>query len=140
MDKSFFAYRFSLRQYATLNSMGSYRDLRVYQIAEELDNQIFSLSIKFPKSETYSLTDQLRRSAHSIVANIAEGYGRRFYPQEYARFLTFSQASSHESREHIKAALKRKYCTEQEFSLLDDKLDHIGKMLTLLIRKIRGNT
>ena len=117
--------------------MSKYRDLRVYQLAEELDDQIFVLSGKFPKSEIYSLTDQLKRSIHSIVANIAEGYGRRFYPQEYARFLTFSQASSHESREHLKAALKRKYCTQAEFSLLDDKLDHVGKMLTLLIKKIR---
>lgn len=119
--------------------MSSYRDLRVYQLAEDLDNEIFKLSEGFPKSETYGLTDQLRRSVHSIVANIAEGYGRRFYPQEYARFLTFSQASSHESREHLKAALKRKYCTETEFSMLDDKLDHTGKMLTLLIRKIRNS-
>ena len=118
--------------------MSSYRDLKVFLIAEELDNEIFLLTEKFPKIEIYSLTDQIRRSIHSIVANIAEGYGRRFYPQEYARFLTFSQASSHESREHLKAALKRNYCSNQEFSLLDDKLDHIGKMLTLLIRRVRG--
>lgn len=118
--------------------MGSYRDLKVYQLAEDLDNQIFSLSIKFPKSETYGLTDQIRRSTHSIIANIAEGYGRRFYPQEYARFLTFSQASSHESREHLKAALSRNYCSKTDFNNLDDKLDHVGKMLTLLIRKIRN--
>lgn len=119
--------------------MSNYRDLRVYQLAEELDDQIFVLSGKFPRSEIYGLTDQLKRSIHSIVANIAEGYGRRFYPQEYARFLTFSQASSHESREHLKAALKRKYCTQAEFFLLDDKLDHVGKMLTLLIKKVQKN-
>jgi len=118
--------------------MSSYRDLKVYLLAEKLDNEIFLLTKRFPKIEIYSLTDQLRRSTHSIVANIAEGYGRRFYPQEYARFLTFAQASCHESQEHLKAGLKRNYCTMEEFSILDDKLDHVGKMLTLLIRKVRN--
>jgi len=120
--------------------MSSYRDLKVFAIAEEVDNEIFLLTKRFPKPEIYSLTDQIRRSTHSIVANIAEGYGRKFYPQEYARFLTFSQASSHESCEHLKAALRRSYCSKEEYIILDDKLDHIGKMLTLLIRKVRGDS
>lgn len=119
--------------------MGGYRTLRVYQLAQEIDSIIFQLTRCFPKIEQYSLTDQILRSAHSIIANIAEGFGRRSYPQEYARFLIFAQASCDETREHLKAALQRKYCSQNDFDILDDKLDHLGKMLTLLIRKIRSN-
>lgn len=119
--------------------MTGYRDLRVYKLAQEVDNEIFLLSEKFPKAELYGLVDQLRRSVHSIVANIAEGFGRRLYQQEYSRFLTFARASCHESREHLQASFKRRYCSSEEFTYLDDKLDHIGRMLTLLIRKVRQN-
>lgn len=117
--------------------MNGYRSLRVYQLAHEIDSIIFEMIGCFPKAEQYSLTDQILRSAHSMVANIAEGFGRRSYPQEYARFLIFSQASCDETREHLIAGLQRKYCSQNDFDILDDKLDHLGKMLTLLIRKIR---
>lgn len=117
--------------------MSGYQDLRVYQLARELDKEIFQLTKNFPRSELYGLADQLRRSTHSIVSNIVEGYGRHFYPQEYGRFLIFAQASCDESREHLRATLERDYCTNDNFIVLDDKLDHLGKMLTLLIRKIR---
>lgn len=115
-----------------------YRDLNVYKLAKDTDERIFDLTLQFPKSEVYNLTDQIRRSVHSIIANIAEGYGRRSYPQEYIRFLVFAQASCDESREHLQTASSRKYCPPNEFKILDDKLDHIGRMLTLLIRKIRS--
>ena len=119
--------------------MTGYRNLRVYILAEELDKAIFQLTRKFPKSEIYSLTDQFLRSTHSITSNIAEGFGRRSYPREYVRFLIFSQASCHESREHLKTAFNRKYCLGKDFLTLDDKFDHIGKMLTLLIKKIKSD-
>lgn len=118
--------------------MSSYRDLKVYQLARVIDEEVFQLTEKFPKSELYSLVDQLRRSSHSIVANIAEGFGRRSYLQEYVRFLIFAQASCDETREHIKAAYSRRYCTNEEFGLVDDELDHLGRMFTLLIRKMRA--
>ena len=119
--------------------MIGYRNLRVYILAEELDRLIFQLTRKFPKFEIYNLIDQFLRSTHSIVANIAEGYGRRSYPKEYIRFSIFAQASCHESREHLKAAFDRRYFLQEEFLHLDDKFDHLGKMLTLLIRKIKTN-
>ncbi len=133
---SFVVVRFLLC--AMLNLMLGYRNLRVYILAEELDRSIFQLTRKFPKSEIYSLIDQFLRSVHSIVSNIAEGYGRRSYPREYSRFLIFAQASCHESREHLKTAFNRDYCTKEEFLALDDKFDHVGKMLTLLIKKVKS--
>lgn len=118
--------------------MSSYRDLKVYQLARIIDEEIFQLTEKFPKSELYSLTDQMRRSSQSVIANIAEGFGRRLYLQEYIRFLIFAQASCDETREHIITAHNRRYCNDKEFKVFDDKLDHLGRMLTLFIRSLRA--
>jgi four helix bundle protein len=55
------------------------RDLDVYNLSYALALEVFSLSRKFPKEETYSLTDQIRRSSRSIPANISEGFAKRRY-------------------------------------------------------------
>jgi four helix bundle protein len=116
--------------------VSSYRDLKVFQLADELDSSLFNLTNKFPRIEDYGITSQLRRAMSSVVANIAEGFGRKHYQQEYVRFLTFARASCNESREHLRMAFKRGYCSIDEFNPLDDKLDHVGKMLTLLMKKV----
>jgi four helix bundle protein len=57
------------------NQVKSYRDLRVWQRAMDLVEEVYLGSATFPRSETYGLTSQMRRAAISIPANIAEGYG-----------------------------------------------------------------
>lgn len=57
--------------------MGTFQDLKVYKKAFELAMEIFEISKKFPKEETYSLTDQIRRSSRSVCATIAEAYRKR---------------------------------------------------------------
>jgi len=64
--------------------MQGFRDLKVYQLAYKLAMEIFVESKSFPKDERYSLTDQIRRSSRSVVANIAEGYRKRQYPNMLA--------------------------------------------------------
>ncbi len=109
--------------------INSYRDLEVFKLAKSVDNDIYKITIQFPQLEQYSLGDQIRRSAHSIPSNIAEGYGRKIYPLEFKRFLVFAQASCDESRVHLETAFERNYITKTEFHRLDDELDHIGRML-----------
>lgn len=114
----------------------SYKDLEVFKLAKGTDNEIFNISLTFPKIEQYSLGDQFRRSVHSITANIAEGYGRKVYPQEFKRFLVFAQASCDETRVHLETAKERGYINDETFTRLDDQLDHIGRMLYLLASKL----
>ena len=57
----------------------NFRDLIVYQKAKAVSRIIFELSKTFPKEETYSLTDQIRRSSRSIGAQIADAWGKRPY-------------------------------------------------------------
>lgn len=113
----------------------SYRDLEVFKLAKQVDNEIFKLSLVFPKIEQFSLGDQIRRSAHSILANIAEGYGRKAYIQEFKRFLIFAQSSCDETRVHLEAAYERDYLDKDAFKAIDNKLDHIGRMLYKLALK-----
>ena len=57
--------------------MASYKDMMIYKKAFELAMDIFEITKRFPKEETYSLTDQIRKSSRSVCANFAEAYRRR---------------------------------------------------------------
>jgi len=66
-----------------------FRELRVYQLAFNLQQKIFELTNQFPKEETYSLIDQIRRCSRSVGANIAEAWQKRRYPLHFRfRFRT----------------------------------------------------
>ena len=76
----------------------TFRELRVYQEACELDFAIFRVTKGFPKEELYSLTDQVRRSSRSIGANIAEAWAKRRYPAHFVSKLTDSDGELQETR------------------------------------------
>ena len=81
-------------------SVRSYRDLRVWQHAMDIAEDIYRLTRGFPKEEMFSMVSQLRRSAASIAANIAEGCGRDS-SRSYAHFLRVSQGSLKELETHL---------------------------------------
>ena len=60
-----------------------FRDLEVCKLARQLSKEIFDISMTFPKEETYSLTDQVRRSSRSVGAQIAEAWGKRRYQKHF---------------------------------------------------------
>lgn len=70
----------------------SFKELLVYQKANEVTKIIFDISRKFPKEELYSLTDQIRRSSRSIGAQIAEAWGKRRYEKHFVSKLTDADA------------------------------------------------
>ncbi len=70
----------------------SYRDLLVWQKARALASRVYRETEKFPKSEIYGLTSQMRRAAVSVASNIAEGQGR-LTPGEFRQFLGHSRGS-----------------------------------------------
>jgi four helix bundle protein len=79
----------------------SYRDLEVYQLAFEGAVKVHAMTMGLPKYELYEEGSQVRRSAKSIPANIAEGFGRRRYANEYIHYLTIALASCDETRVHL---------------------------------------
>jgi four helix bundle protein len=85
-----------------------FTDLQVWQLARELRNHVYNLSQKFPHEERYGLTQQLRRAASSITANIAEGFGRYSF-QENIQFCRQSRGSAYEVRDHLITAADQGY-------------------------------
>ncbi len=84
-------------------------DLDVYNMAFERAMQIFDLTKDFPKSETYSLVDQIRRSSRSVCANIREGYAKRKYPDIFVKQLNDALGSSEETLTWLDFAYKSGY-------------------------------
>lgn len=89
-----------------------FQDLFAYQKSVLLAIKVFEASLKFPKEETYSLTDQIRRSSRSVSTNIAEAYRKRSYPRHYASKLTDSDAENSETQVWLEFALKCSYISE----------------------------
>jgi four helix bundle protein len=120
---------------AGLQYARSFEELIVYRKAEAVAGQVFALSKSFPREETYSLTDQVRRASRSIGAQIAEAWGKRRYPRHFVSKLTDAEAEHLETRHWIRVAASCGYLTaEQERSLVDE-LAEVGRMLHGMIRK-----
>jgi four helix bundle protein len=113
----------------------SFRELEVYKLARELSKEIFKLSKEFPKDERYSLTDQMRRSARSIGAQIAEAWGKRRYENHFISKLTDADSEQLETQHWLEESLECSYiCSETSDHLLQ-KCELIGKMLQSMIDK-----
>lgn len=113
----------------------SFRDLIVWQKAMELVKYIYTTTSRFPSSEKYGLTDQVRRSAVSIPSNIAEGYGRS-YTNDYTRFLQIARGSLFEMETQIEIAFSLNYLSDQEYSTVINSSTEIEKILNSLIKKL----
>lgn len=96
----------------------------VWKDSLNLSESIFKLTHTLPKSEDYGLTSQLRRSANSISANIAEAFGRNT-PKDKNRFYTIARGSAFETQSHLLYGQKIKY--------FEDKVDNLVKSYNKLI-------
>jgi four helix bundle protein len=112
----------------------SFSDLDVYQLSFQFAMEIFLLSKTFPGEEKYSLTSQIIRSSRSISANISEGFGKRFYENEFKRHLVYSAGSLEETKTWLSFAHSCGYITETEFSILELKTKEIGAKLFKLYK------
>lgn len=110
----------------------TFRDLEVWRTGLELLVKIYNITTKFPKSETYGLTDQIRRSANSIIANIAESQGR-FTFADRVRVLYQSRGEIFEVRSHLSVAYELKYIDRETFEKFDADYEILAKRISSLI-------
>ncbi len=111
----------------------SFKELDVYQLAFDLQQEIFLLSKGFPKEETYSLTDQIRRSSRSVGANIAEAWRKRRYPAHFAVKLTDSDGENAETQHWLDTAEACQYLDPVTVAPLIEKSLLIGSKLGRMI-------
>ena len=115
----------------------SFTDLNTWREGHKLVIMVYKVTKDFPKEETYSLTDQMRRSSSSITANIAEGFGRHSY-KEKARFYYLSQGSLTELKDQILVARDVGYLNKKDESKLIDQANNTHKLLNGLITKTKS--
>ena len=113
----------------------SHRDLVVWQKAMDLATETYALTRRFPNSENYRMTSQITRSAVSVAANIAEGHARST-AKDFANFLHIARGSLAETETHILLAIRLGYITDAEAATVLELIDHVGRMLSALRRKI----
>jgi four helix bundle protein len=99
-------------------SIRSFRELRVYQQAFDLQQEIFRLSKRWPTEEKYALTDQVRRSSRSIGANVAESWAKRSYPAHFVSKLTDADGELQETDHWFATALACEYLDTPQHSEL----------------------
>lgn len=116
----------------------SYRDLRVWQAGMDLAETAYRLSQAMPASEIYGLTSQIRRSAASVPANIAEGYGRES-TRSYIQFLKTARGSLRELETHVLLAQRVGFIDDEGAKTLLHNAESVGKMLYSLMQALDKN-
>lgn len=111
----------------------TFRELRVYQAAIDLQQEIFQISKAFPKEEMYSLTDQIRRSSRAIGANLAESWQKRRYQAHFVSKLSDADAEQAETQHWLDTAMNCSYIPPEMHIRLLAKCRDIGRMLGAMI-------
>jgi len=115
----------------------TYRELEVWQKAMDLTVSVYRLSGKLPVTETYGLTSQLQRSAVSIPANIAEGYGR-LHRGDYLHHLSIARGSLAELETHLTLAVRLGFLVREGVLETWNLAQEVGQMLTKLVKSLEG--
>ena len=116
-----------------MQSIRSYKELRVYQAAIDAAMRIFEITKRFPTEERFSMVDQIRKASRSVCANIGEAWRKRRYPAHFVSKLSDSEGEAEETRVWLDLAFRCKYISEEEANELDQTYDGILGQLVRMI-------
>jgi four helix bundle protein len=112
----------------------THRDLEVYQMAFEAAMKVFALTRGFPREETYSLTDQIRRSSRSVCSNLAEAWRKRRYQAAFVAKLNDAEAEAAETQVWVEFSVKCGYLAAEAGRDLYATYDQIlGKLVRMIL-------
>ena len=114
----------------------SYKDLEIYQLSFQLATELHDLSLKFPKFEIFEEGNQLRKSSKSIPATIAEGWGRRFYKNEFIKFLIYALASCDETLVHLDFVYHSQYISGDQYKGFAERYNVVGKKINRYLQMV----
>lgn len=121
------------------NKIQSFTDLRVWREGHSLVLDIYKITKKFPREETFGLINQIRRAAVSITSNIAEGFSRNSF-KEKSQFYYIALGSLTELQNQLLISKDIGYISKQEFGELVEKTVNISKMLNGLIKSTKSKS
>lgn len=115
-----------------------YKELEIWKISRDLVVSIHELSLKeLPKFEMYETGSQIRRSIKSVKSNIVEGYGRRYYKQEFVHHLIIALGSNDETIDHLETLFETKSFTNNLlYEEIHSRLEILGKKLNTFIQAV----
>jgi four helix bundle protein len=121
---------------APSKKVGDFTELRTWQAARRLRQEIYRVTKSFPKEEQFGLASQMRRAAVSVTANLAEGYGRFSY-QENMQFCRQNRASVYELRDHFTTAIDAGHLSRDKSQELENMALEVIRLLNGYIRPTR---
>lgn len=114
----------------------TYQELEVWKRSVALTTDLYRITARFPGTERFGLTSQIRRATTSIAANIAEGWGRGS-TKEYIQFLMIARGSLMELETNLIVGGNLQFLSPDDFGAVTKELKAIGKMLNGLIAALR---
>jgi four helix bundle protein len=116
----------------------SFEELRVYHLAEDLADTVWNVVKGWDLLARDTVGKQIIRSADSIGANIAEGYGRGSFPDN-RRFTRIARGSLYETRHWLRRCFRRQLLTDAQITLLKPLIDNLGPQLNNYLKSIGRN-
>jgi four helix bundle protein len=116
-------------------SKSNLENLRVYQLSEDLADQIWDLAIKWENVARDTVGKQLIRAADSIGANISEGAGRGSF-QDNRRYVRIARGSLNETRHWLRRAFRRRLLTQEQVAQLRPLIDELSPKLNAYLKSI----
>ncbi len=117
--------------------MRDYTKLEIYNKSFALTRAIYELTSNWPSFEIYGLTQQIRRSAHSVDSNICEGASRNS-DANCLRFIYNAYGSLKETENHLKLAFTLSYMSEKDYTAHKECIDHLSRMINNFIQQLRS--
>ena len=116
-----------------------FEEIKAWQQAKDLVITVYQASENGQFAKDYSLRDQIRRAAVSVMSNIAEGF-ERGSDKDFQRFLYMAKGSAGEVRSHLFVAKELGYLTPEEFGILRSKSEDVSKSLSGFITYLYGQS
>lgn len=114
-----------------------YKELKVWQKADELAIEVYKATKRFPRDEIYGITSQLRRAALSVPTNIVEGYARKG-DKELARFVNIAIGSMAETEYLLDFSKRIGYLNDEDYRRTSALREEVGRLLWNFYKKVSG--
>lgn len=119
-----------------MGKFGGFEEIQAWQKAYDVTLQVYRMTENGRFAKDFGLRDQIRRAAVSVMANIAEGHGRKSN-LEFADFLNVARGSAHEVQSHLHVAVGLGYIEKLEFEAIYNSLSEVSRMTLALARYLR---
>ena len=116
--------------------MDNFTQLQAWKVGLEIVKEIYALTKKFPRSEMYALTSQVQKSSTSVLANIAEGYGRYTFPDKAGKYI-IARGECTETEAHVRIAVALGFITEKDAQSIINNIYTERRLLSGLIAACR---